>query len=233
MSVLKSIQQQVADALVADPRFALVKVLTENIKDIDNEMEISLGPEPVVSGGPYGIVALVLTPTADVSWANVPGPYFDKINVVVDIWENVITNRAPGGTQLACQDAIEAACNIIHQSYPTACNAPIVSVSPSIRIVPDPDFLRYQARFITQAGMQATPPQIFAPTSIVNTGVYTLACATTGAAMFYTVDGTNPGPRGATSNLYTAPITVAPGNTILVKAWLAGYTASDVTKILT
>lgn len=237
-SILKSLQLQIADLLTADPRFALMTVLTENLKDVDSEMDICIGPEPRVDGGPYGIVALVLTPQADVDWANVFGPFFDKISVVVDIWENVQTNRAPGGTQLPCQDAIENAVNVLHQSYPTAVNGPIVSVTPSLRIVPNEQgFLRYQARFQTMGGLRTVPPQLDAPGSSNSGGTYTLTTTTPGAALFYTFDGSNPSPRNAvspgTAALYLNPITPAPGNTLQVKAWLAGYTSSPVTKINT
>jgi hypothetical protein len=71
----------------------------------------------------------------------------------------------------------------------------------------------------------ATP--VAAPSSGAVPQTVTLTCATPGAAIFYTTDGKQPSPLGASSTLYTAPIGIASAATLKARAWLAGYTASS------
>jgi hypothetical protein len=47
-----------------------------------------------------------------------------------------------------------------------------------------------------------------------------------GAAIYYTLDGSQPAPRGPTSMLYIAPFTVATPSLLRTRAWLAGFVAS-------
>jgi hypothetical protein len=53
----------------------------------------------------------------------------------------------------------------------------------------------------------------------------TITCATGGAGVFYTLDGSVPTPLRGT--VYTAPFVAAIGATLRARAWLAGKTASD------
>src|ERR1700676_4623414 len=93
-SFLAQLQQQCADRLLSDPLFANVPVLTERIKDIESEIDRALGPFNE-RGGRNGLVAVLLTPTANVNFENVFGPFFDEIKIVVRVIENVPVNQDP------------------------------------------------------------------------------------------------------------------------------------------
>jgi len=54
----------------------------------------------------------------------------------------------------------------------------------------------------------------------------TLTCATAGAVIYYTTDGSYPGSANTTSIQYTAPITVNNGDTLRAVAILANYIPS-------
>jgi hypothetical protein len=56
----------------------------------------------------------------------------------------------------------------------------------------------------------------------------TLACATAGAAIYYTVDGTYPSSKASNGTLYTAPFTAPSGSTVRAAAELSGYQQSQV-----
>lgn len=59
-------------------------------------------------------------------------------------------------------------------------------------------------------------------------GVTTMSCATTGAAIYYTTDGTYPSAQNSTATLYTAPTTIS--GTINAVAYKANCIASNVTQ---
>jgi Chitobiase/beta-hexosaminidase C-terminal domain len=224
-SILSQLQQQCADRLQSDPAFADVPVLTEHIADIESEIQRALGPLNQ-EGGKTGLVAILLTPTANVNFENVFGPFFDEIKIVVRIIENVPINQNPNsGTNFPAADAAEKVCSLLHHFQPDSANGPVLAEKPSISLGNDPSHLSYDCTFKTSGGLSAVLPQAATPTFSNASGTYTLSCATAGAAIFYTLDASNPSPRNGT--FYTAPFTPATGLTLKARAYLAGYLISD------
>ncbi len=103
--------------------------------------------------------------------------------------------------------------------------------NPANTLGNDPSHLSYDCRFKTSGGLSTVLPQLDAPTITRNGAAYTLTCGTSGAAIFYTLDGSNPSPRNGT--FYSAPFTPATGLTLNARAWLAGYLASDLSSATT
>jgi hypothetical protein len=230
-SLLSQLQQQCADRLLSDPLFAHVSVLTERIRDIESEIDRALGPLNQ-TGGKTGLVAILLTPTASVNFENIFGPFFDDIKIVVRVVENVPLNQDPAtGANIAAAELAEKICALLHHFQPDNAAGPIVAQRPAITLGNDPSYLSYDCQFKTSGGLMSVLPQLAMPVITSVGGQLTLACATAGAAIFFTLDGANPSPRNAT--LYTAPFTPATGRTLRCRAWLAGYLTSEVTTINT
>ncbi|MDB6064944.1 MAG: hypothetical protein JWR26_1152 [Pedosphaera sp.] len=224
-SILSQLQQQCADRLQSDPLFADIRVLTERIADIESEIERALGPLNQ-QGGRTGVVAILLTPTANVNFENLFGPFFDEIKIVVRVIENVPINQdANTGTTIPAAEVAEKVCNLLHHFQPGSANGPITAGKPAIALGNDPNHLSYDCVFKTSGGLTTVLPQAATPVITNNSGTISLACATAGAAMFYTLDGSNPAPRNGT--LYTTPFTPSHGATLKVRAWLAGYLTSE------
>ena len=224
-SVLSQLQQECADRLQSDPLFANVPVLTERIKDIESEIERALGPLNE-QGGKTGLVAILLTPTANVNFENVFGPFFDEVRIVARVVENVPINQDPNtGTNIAAAELAEKICALLHHFQPDSATGPVVAQKPAIALANDPNHLSYDCHFRTSGGLTAALPQVAEPGIAANSGVYALSSTTAGAAIFYTLDGSNPSPRNGT--LYTAPFLPATGLKLKARAWLAGYLASD------
>jgi Chitobiase/beta-hexosaminidase C-terminal domain len=228
MSLLVSLQQQCANRLQSDPLFANVPVLTERIANIQSEINTALGPLGSGATGKTGLVAIVLTPTADVNFDNLFGPFFDDIRIDVRIVENVTINEDPAnGTNVAASDAAEKVCSLLHLFQPDNANGPVLARKPSIALRHDhaSQNLIYECRFRTSGGLTSILSQAATPAIADTSGVVTLTCATSGAAIFYTLDGSSPSPRNGT--LYTAPFTPGTGLTLNARAWLAGYLTSN------
>ena len=163
MSILSQLQQQCADRLQADPLFAHVPVLTERIADIESEIDRALGPLNE-QGGKTGLVAVLLTPTANVNFENVFGPFFDDIKIVVRVIENVPINQDPDtGTNVPAADAAEKICALLHHFQPDNATGPVLAHKPTITLGNDPNHLSYDCLFKTSGGLATALPQAAAP----------------------------------------------------------------------
>jgi len=217
MSILTSIQQEVADCLLADPFFATIPVLVENPRDVSYELQTS-----VAAAGTYGVV---LVPQALVNAPNAPGPFFDPVEIAVRFHENVPVSTGPHALEVA-----ETALALLHLFRPTTINEVLTAAPTALRMVNEPNVVAYEIQVRTQAGASYAIPQLDAP-SISSAGslspqTVTLSSDQAGAAIFYTLDGSQPAPRGPTSILYTAPFDVAAPSLLRTRAWLAGFVAS-------
>jgi hypothetical protein len=218
MSILYSVQQEIADRLAADPFFAGIPVLVEVPRDLSFELQAS-----VAAAGTWGVV---MVPQAQVSAPNAPGPIFDPVEFAVRFREN--TPVASGACAL---DAAETALALLHLYKPATVDEVLVAAPEALRRVVEPNVVTYEIRVRTRVCATYAVPQVAMPSvSSAGTGspqTVSLACATAGAAIFYTLDGSAPVPRGATASLYSAPFMVSTAGTLRVRAWLAGYLASS------
>lgn len=221
MSILASIQQEIADRLLADPFFATIPVLVENPRDVFYELQSSVAAA--------GIYAVVLVPQVEVTSPNAPGPIFDPVEIVVRVHENVPVAAEPRALEVA-----ETALALTHLYRPTTVNEVLLAAPHALERMNDDDGVAYQVRLRTQAGVGYDVPQLDAP-AIADSGSaapqeIALTSTQLGAAIFYTLDGSQPAPRGPTSILYAAPFTVSEPALLRARAWLAGYLASPETR---
>lgn len=224
MSILGQLQQEIADRISADPLFAEVSVLWEKKKDIINEVERSISQ--------IGAGVLVVTPLADVTTTNLPGPYFDSIFVQVQVMTNpVLWHTADHPDRPRSLDLAERICVILHHWTPASLSCPMVCAKPTISLAEMDDGLDgYDVRFTAQGGQSASVEQLATPEISEAGGEISIAHPTPGAALYYTTDGRNPAPR--TGTLYTAPFTPASGSKVRARAWLAGYLTSEATSLV-
>jgi Chitobiase/beta-hexosaminidase C-terminal domain len=216
-SILASIQQEIADRLLADPFFATIPVLVETPRDVTFELQAS-----VAAAGTYGVVqvpqALVNAPTA-------PGPIFDPVELAVRFRENVPVSIGPHALEVA-----ETALALLHLYKPTTFNEVIYAAPQALARVNEPNVVTYEIRVRTQAGAGYAVPQLDAPVissaGSVSPQTVTLSSDAPGAAIFYTLDGSQPAPRSPTAVFYTAPFTVHAPGLLRARAWLAGSLTS-------
>lgn len=213
MSILYSIQQEIADRLAADPFFAAIPVLVERPRDLSFELQAS-----AASAGTWGVV---LVPQAQVAAPNAPGPIFDPVEFAVRFRENTPVAAGPGALEAA-----ETALALLHLYKPPTVNEVLIAAPEALRRVVEPNVVTYEIRVRTLACAAYAVPQVAVPVASSAGGVLpqsvSLGCTTAGAAIYYTLDGSAPVPRGAAAVLYSGPFTVEAAGTLRARAWLAG-----------
>ena len=125
-------------------------MLTERIGDLQARIQQNLGT--------LGIVSVVLTPTAISTNENRQRPYFDQVNLVVRVQENVLLNRAASGTGQPASLVAEAVAWFLHGFTPEGLGCSLNLAA--IRLVADPRLLIYETAFTMQAGLKSTPKRV-------------------------------------------------------------------------
>jgi hypothetical protein len=208
-SVIRAIKQSVSDQVTSQAYFANIPVL------IKVSTEIQSG----ILAGTYpagGLAILIGGFSARNPNPNTPGPYFDDARLMVDVLEQVTINQSKGGPDV--DEVGETAMRLLHQFAPMGANeAAWVSDWSEV------DDKQYNLRrFYLQMPAGFAPlvlPDMPAIVAAPAPGAglqyplnVTLALAqpVPGAAIFYTLDGSFPGPF---TNLYEpySPLTDSNG----------------------
>ncbi len=223
MGLILQLPVDVADMLLADPYFEDVPVLSlkrkERLSELQNRINnISLG-------------GATLLKRLRSSKPNVPGPYYDEILMTVGI----IENRTVNSTGKAAEDVIEKVAQLLHGKTPQSLSSEM-AVYDVMEMPPkdasDKEKVLWVAFLRAEGGTAVTLPKIETPVIMNEAGLISLACDTPGAAIFWRADGKHPNPRvGAGSTLYAGQFAADAGAKIRVRAWLAGYLASEVASL--
>jgi hypothetical protein len=223
-SLFRDLRQEWIDFLDANPFFDGIALVPENKKDITNEITRALGPLNE-KGGKIGIAVVFMTVTARPTKDGGNGPVLDVLNVA-----RVIENPVVNNTGTNYDEVAEKIAKLTHGFTALVGNSPFMLDDAGISLGNDTKFPSKDVFFTCTGNLGiAALTQAAKPAGVVAAGHLTLTCATPGAAMFYTVNGSTPNPQ--TSTLYTAPFAVNAGQTIKARAWLAGFLTSDLLKL--
>lgn len=233
LSILELDQLDIYARLQNDPFFlAGVPVLLElkGITERDVAQAISTANQ---QNGKVGTVVIVLMPTLLPDSPNAPGPRFDAVYRVQIIDWPMVRRQATGGTTVSADEGADRIRQILHR-FATGRGQTMYFAGMETVHVPDGK-VSYSIRF-KKVGADG-PPSSVASVLISLTPGYpatvTLTCATAGASIWYTTDGSYPGSNPVacpTAALYTAPFQVAgAGPTIRAAAEFvsAGYQQSQ------
>jgi len=181
--------------------------------------------------GKAGLCATVLMPTLDTQKQELPGPYL-HLKCTVRVQENVIVNMGGNGTQIPCEDAAIAVAQILHLWTPGG-TAGIVRVAPET-VTPNlaAGLVTYDVLVESELEL-ACLLKTAQPFISASEGTVTITCPDSGAALYYTTDGTAPwagnGTYPTTATLYTEPFAAATGTLLRAAAFAGEKLGSDVT----
>lgn len=231
---LTVLRDSLAARLNADEWFVDINVLTERKADIIAAIEKSIGPMKA-KGGKSGTCIIVMSPVASDESAEIPGAILNP-QLTFRILENPLINNSGTGTG---KESLSTAKRVVmlmkHFRMDGVCTE-LIPEKPTIVPVADPVApVAYEVRFKARDDDDETLPKVarvaISPTSGAVPKTVTLTCATAGAAIYFTKDGSFPWSGNAQATLYTAPFSVNSPAAVRAGAFLAGAFASNVSRV--
>lgn len=228
-------QEDIVSRLLADEYFADITVLSERTADLLNTIERAL-KVITAKGGKIGVAVVVGAFTADADQPNVPGPAWTNGASRVVVIEHPLMNQGATGTGKAAVDVAARAAQVLHHYLAGGIGQTMMVTGKDALVkVPDnqldPGTIAYQIR-VENSLDSLVLSKVATPTIRPDGGTVprtvTLACTTSGAAIYYTTDLSYPSAVNVThATRYTVPFTISAAATLRVVAHKTGLVASD------
>lgn len=237
-SIIELDQEDIAGRIAADSYFdGVMQVLLQRRGITENDIAIAISATNSV-GGVAGSVVIVMMPSLAGVDPNAPGPrYWVKYGVQVIDWP-IVRRQVIGGTQTSAEEIADRLREILHTL--NLGRGQVITFDSVIPVPVQEGQVSYMVYF-KRLGSDQPPTDVAAvkivplsgiigqaPTILPGNQTVTLTCATVGAAIWYSTDGTYPSAVSATSVLYTGPFTVPVSCTLRAAAQLSGYQQSKV-----
>lgn len=175
--------------------------------------------------GKTGAAIVVLMPGLN-NWEHLGKSKKERVTISVRAIENSLLNNATGGTGISAEAYALAIKNYLHH-WTAGGGFKLYPVEGSTVVPLSDDPVTYEVNFFAYQVSDADE-HVERPTVAVATGLATLTCPTSGAAIYYTLDETFPWDDGATSHLYSVPFAVTSGQILSVCAFKDGVLPSDL-----
>lgn len=233
-TIAADLQADLVGRIEADAMFTTITVLDERkgLTESDVQMAIS---SMTAKGGRSGVATIVLAPTADDEMPDaVLGPLTWSVTLLV-IEDPLVNTDATTGTGYAAMTVARRlhrilkhyrAAGLVHAMVP---GRPCISPAKT-------DFapVAVEVKFKCQEADAGREYKVGLPTISPAGGTVpqtvTLACATAGAGIYYTLDGTHPHSGNTTATLYTVPFSISTAKVLRVAAFKTGFVGSDINR---
>lgn len=231
---LDQIEQDQSDwfyRLLSDSYLAEVSVLLAQTGDIEADIEQALA---ILNerGGKIGACVVVLKPELVPESPDSPGPV-SVLKLTMQVIDQPLFNDGDTGTGLSASQISEHIRKDGHHFSTGRGN--VYAFAGQVPVPVDPGKNSYAVSF-TRRAADCPPRQVATPAiaqdSVTAPAVITLTCATPGAAVYYTVDGSSPFSANAAATLYTVPFNLPAAATVRAAGSLAGYRPSNVAQIV-
>ncbi len=222
-------QEDFYQRILADPYFASIFVSAEHKgvtqSEIDQALSV-LNPR----GGKVGAAVLVLMATLVGDSPNAPGPR-SKVRIDVQVIDHPNINLSPDGTGKSCSQIAEQVRMLNHlfrngngTVFTFAAQQPVKLADGQTCFVVSFERLAGDSPIPKVANIVANP------SSGAFSQTITLTCATAGASIYYTTDGSYPSSLNPAATKYLAPFSLDEAATLRAAAECVGCRQSDVTR---
>jgi hypothetical protein len=229
-------QKDLTHALLSAENLRSVAVLSYRAKRIANELDyrtfLTTG-----RNGRTGAFVMVMMPEALSGHRNVTGPILDWDFPVICIEQPDLNLDSQNGTLLSAEEIGQRVMDALHlhadEYYGT-----FAITGKAMKAEGDfvfPGCIGYRVTLSLSVGRNTQTARCAGVAVAIGTGTCTLTCATVGAEIYYTTDGTFPSWSNTVNPsaiLYETPFAVVSGDIIRACAYAMGYNASPVRRVV-
>lgn len=220
--MLRLLQEDVYGRINNDAFFSDVPVLLARKGLVDSDVETALGGLNE-KGGKSGVCVIVLMPEVEAPEGETPGPVIEVVmscQVVTRplLAEDPVTGNGKDAEQIGLNIV-----NLLHRFIPYRVGSIMMADKKPLRplAAAAPGEVQYLAVLRLRSGLdrvaKVLTPSVTPGDSII------LATGTPEASLWFTLDGSYPGPANANAHLYTGPFELAPETTFPVEMQVVGY----------
>jgi len=227
-------QEDLSSRLEADAYFSDINVFTERRGSITGMLANGLRVL-TKKGNKIGVAVMVGLFEADANNENAPGPIFDDGATLVSVFENPTLNSGASGSGKAALDIAVRVARVLHHYYPGGIGQTVlVSGKAVIQPIPERELGSGMVGYMVRVGIPLDSEELdkvltpsISPTSGAAPQTVTLACATAGAAIYYTTDLSYPWSGNEEATLYAAPFEISQAATLRAVASKTDMVDSD------
>lgn len=236
MNAILLFQSVVLAKLLAEPALININSVSLRAVQVSSEAEIKR-VWLKARNGKAGAGVVVGIPSVEHNFPNVAGPE-RKLLLPVSVFAQPSVNAlASTGTGLEAEEIVDLIDALLARFQVEGlgtiyCDATMPNLETAAGVI------RYDMIFVCENArdeITRCEPVTLAEAPALT---LTLTCATAGAAIYYTTDGSLPGPDAATglaagtATLYSAPFAVTSGARVSVAAYKTGLAGSDIRQYL-
>lgn len=177
--------------------------------------------------GRSGCGVLVEMPTCECKRPNVTGPVLDLVCPFLIAEQPAINMNVKTGTLLSAEEVAQRVLEVTHLWQNEGMGGLVSSPKPIEPVEYIAGVVAYRVR-LQLLNPRAQTARVLNVTSSVTDLEVTLACATTGAEIYWTPDESFPGMSNPGATKYSAPFTVASGTIVRAAAYATDYLPSNV-----
>lgn len=232
-STIELDQDDLTERFKGDELFAqTVFVFSQRKGIIENDVNTALGAVNQINGKSGGVI-IVLMPQLIPDAPDSPGPrYYVRYPIQVIDWPTM--RRVQGGTGLSAELVAQRVRQIVHG---TQFGRGQALYFDGLEVAPMSE--QTQVSYIVFFRRLGNDPQLARPGNVTitpNSGVapisITMTCATAGVDIWYTKDGSYPGPQNKDALLYMGVFSLDTGAIVRASAVLTGFQQGDVTQVI-
>jgi hypothetical protein len=224
------VQDEIVELLKGDPYFSDIKAIySRRTGNVVQMVNIALGIEEPNAANQLGLAIIVGVGLMKIEHPNTPGPHFDEIVPVVSVLENVELNMdANVGIKKPSEDVAEYVMATLHQRQMDSTGT-CLFCPRGVVLTEDPVHHGYDIPMRTQGRILYQPTQAADPViTIVGGNVTNITCATAGASIKWTKNGTRPTETNSLDFVF--PVAVNVGDVVKARAYKGGLRASEISK---
>ena len=222
---LVQMQADAAGALLSDDRLSAVNVVQYRKLRAQSEVDAS-AIYAVPRNGRAGAGLLVEMPTLVVPKPNLPGPSGQFVVTLVALEEPNMNQEPTLGTMVAAEDIAQIVLEILHGLVIEGVGALYADERPIVPADEFPGLVGYRIT-LRLATLRPQMERVATPSIAEDALNVTLACTTAEAAIYYTQDGSFPGPGNEAALIYANTFAMS-GTVLRWAGYLDGMVGSNV-----